>query len=185
MRSSTASTVPAPVNVPEDLFESVIADRLPASMPSRVSLFVFALGAGRMFELLLARAAQPHGLDGGQVSVLFALWCADPPYRRSPKQLRRLIRQSPAGVSHTVRRLHDQGLVRRISDRNDGRAHHVQLTAKGIRAVAACMSDVVEDLDGIFGSTPSRQMQKYVKVQREITEIVARSPLTAPTSPRP
>jgi len=60
----------------------------------------------------------------------------------------------------------------------------VQLTAKGTRAVAACMSDIVEDLDSIFGSTSQRQMQKYVEVQREITEIVARSPLTAPTSSR-
>ena len=186
MRNSTASTVPAPVNVPEDLFESVIADRLPASMPSRVSLFVFALGAGRMFELLLAAVRHNRTVStADRYRCCSRCGAADPPYRRSPKQLRRLIRQSPAGVSHTVRRLHDQGLVRRISDRNDGRAHHVQLTAKGIRAVAVCMSDVVEDLDGIFGSTPSRQMQKYVEVQREITEIMARSPLTAPTSPRP
>jgi DNA-binding MarR family transcriptional regulator len=185
LRSTTASTVPTPVNIPEHVFESVIADRLPASVPSRVSLFVYALGAGRMFERLLANAAQPHGLDGGQVSVLFALWCADPPYRRSPTQLRRLVRQSPAGVSHTIRRLHEQGLVRRMSDRNDGRANHVQLTAKGVRAVGACMNDIVEDLDEIFGATSPRQMQKYVEVQREITEIAARSPLTAVTSPRP
>jgi hypothetical protein len=46
------------------------------------------------------------------------------------------------------------------------------------------MSDIVEDLDEIFGATSPRQMQKYVEVQREITEIAARSPLTTVTSPR-
>jgi DNA-binding MarR family transcriptional regulator len=74
--------------------------------------------------------------------------------------------------------------VRRIGDRNDGRANHVQLTAKGIRAVAACMTDLSEGLDEIFGDTSRREMQKYVGVQREITDTVTRSPLTAAVAPR-
>ena len=87
----TAATFPAPLHVAEDLFESVIADRLPGSTPSRISLFVYALGAGRfgIGQPGLRRADETsRNLSAAPLGE-----GADDPIRLSPGQVHRTGRQ--------------------------------------------------------------------------------------------
>src|SRR4051794_16238698 len=72
----------------------------------------------------------------------------------SPTRLQVLVIQSPGGLTKTLRRLEDAGLVRRRTDPDDRRSLLVELTAKGRRAsdraqaaVDAHYADVLAGLD--------------------------------------
>ena len=73
----------------------------------------------------------------------------------NPSVLKTLVIQSPGGLTKTLRRLEDEGLVRRVPDAADRRALLVELTAKGmhaaVRAVEAVdtyYDELLADLDG-------------------------------------
>jgi len=134
----------------QEAYEQIIADRLPDADPSAWALFTFVLGAGRRAEAFLANVVREYDLDGSQLSVLLVLWFTGPTHRVSPTNLSKRIAQSPSGMTHTVKRLTAAGLVKRVGLETDGRAKHVELTAKGEDVVSRCARDLSKALEELF-----------------------------------
>jgi DNA-binding MarR family transcriptional regulator len=163
--------------------EATTRQRLPRVNPSLVEIFLYSSGITKVLEKVLAQTVRPYGIDGTQLTMLFVLWCAEPPYQRSPTELHRLLVLSPAGTSHTIRRLTESGLVSREADESDGRLKGVRLTDTGLETVQACMQDLGSHLAAIFAEVPADRLASFASEQREITAVLSRSPLGRPIDP--
>jgi DNA-binding MarR family transcriptional regulator len=155
-------------------YEAIVADRLPGADVAAWSLFTFALGAGRRAETFLADVVRRHDLDGAQLSVLLVLWMNGPPHRLSPTKLSRRIAQSPSGMTHTVKRLTNAGLVSRVGLETDGRAKHVELTEEGERLVARCGADLAKAVEEIFPRS-HLPVEELAAAQRQIVEVLTQA----------
>src|SRR5690606_3549647 len=76
-----------------------------------------------------------YELESSEFDVLSALRRAGSPYRLSPGQLVQETLVTSGTMTHRVDRLVAKNLVDRTPDPDDRRGVHVQLTAKGRRAV--------------------------------------------------
>ncbi len=150
-----------------------------------LTLFIYVEGAGRHADALLNRVVQEWELDSAQLSVLFALWGTAPPHRQSPTVLHRQLIQSPSGVTHTLRRLTDAGLTRRIRDPHDGRSWHVELTPAGVEVTRSAIDQLMSDLADVFHGLTKAQLDRLAEAQRTIIELLAASDLAYPASSRP
>ncbi len=149
-----------------------------------LSLFIYVEGAGRHADALVNRVVQQWELDSAQLSVLFALWGAPPPHRQSPTVLHRQLIQSPSGVSHTLRRLTNAGLTRRIRDPKDARSWHVELTPAGVEVARSAIDDLMSNLAEVFQGLTKTQLERLADAQRTIIELLAASELAYPASSR-
>jgi len=91
------------------------------------------------------------GMTASEVSVLGMLSRSGTAL--NPTRLQVLVIQSPGGLTKTLRRLEDAGLVRRRPDAADRRALLVELTAAGrrasTRAAARVRGHYAQVLDGL------------------------------------
>lgn len=82
-----------------------------------------------------------HGLRYPAYAVLATLRAAGPPYRLSPSDLRATMLFTSGGISNLLRRVEQQGYVRRSSDPADKRSVRVELTGKGRDLADRAMAD--------------------------------------------
>ncbi len=150
-----------------------------------LTLFIYVEGAGRHADALLNRVVQEWELDSAQMSVLFALWGTAPLHRQSPTVLHRQLIQSPSGVTHTLRRLTNAGLTRRIRDPQDARSWHVELTPAGVEVTRSAIDQLMSDLADVFHGLTKAQLDRLAEAQRTIIELLAASDLAYPASSRP
>lgn len=122
---STPRTTP-----PFDLHDAVRAT-LPDANQDVALLHLALLHIGRLVESSIVSVITPEGLDMSEHSVLTALVFAGPPHTMSPTQLSQVILQTTSGMSKTLRRIEQLGLIERVDDPDDGRARLVVLTEKG------------------------------------------------------
>lgn len=71
------------------------------------------------------------GLSRASWDVLASLRRTGPPHRLSPTQLYVALMRTSGAMTHRLRRLEHQGLIRRVSDPDDARALLVELTRSG------------------------------------------------------
>jgi len=90
------------------------------------------------------RALARHGLKYPAYAVLATLRVAGSPYRMSPGELLETLLLSSGGLSNLLRRMEEDGLVRRMADERDGRGVIVELTEAGLRIADAAMVDHAE-----------------------------------------
>jgi DNA-binding MarR family transcriptional regulator len=79
--------------------------------------------------------------------VLGALLMLGPPHRLTPTFLGRYVLQTSGGMTKTLRRLQDDGLVERVPDEHDRRVSYVQLTEKGRALTTRTLSALVQEWD--------------------------------------
>jgi DNA-binding MarR family transcriptional regulator len=89
-----------------------------------------ALQFGRWQDEIFGR----HGLNRGEVGVLYALRGVGQPAQLSPTQLSRSLMISTAGITSRLDRLERRQLVTRVTDPNDRRGILIELTEEGSRA---------------------------------------------------
>jgi DNA-binding MarR family transcriptional regulator len=94
----------------------------------------------------LERAAGPS-LSGAGFSVLNHL--ARLPGDWAPARLARAFQVTKGAMTHTLQRLEEAGLVKIVSDPADGRAKHVTITAKGLKARDAALKRLTPALSGL------------------------------------
>lgn len=82
---------------------------------------------------------QPLGIKYQAYAVLATLRVAGRPYRLSPSRLQSTLLFTSGGLSNLLRRLENDGLIRRSIDPIDRRGVSVQLTAKGLRLADEAM----------------------------------------------
>ena len=113
--------------------------------PTVALLMYWSARLGRVNDHLLTRLTAEYDLDPSESAVLSVLLLIGPPHRESPTSLRHRLVQTSGGMTSTLRRLVEKGLVEREPDPADGRGLLVVLTEKG-RQLA------VESADGLVRS---------------------------------
>lgn len=73
-------------------------------------------------------------------AILATIRVSGPPYRMTPSELLSAIVISSGGLSNLLRKLEQDGMVRRSADERDGRGVLVQLTEEGIALAEVAMT---------------------------------------------
>jgi len=97
------------------------------------------LRLGEIVLRTLNAALQPFGLKYQEYAVLATLRVAGAPYELSPSQLKATMLFTSGGLSNLLKRLEQEGLIKRFDHPKDGRGVLVRLTAKGRRLADASM----------------------------------------------
>jgi len=103
--------------------------------PQALGIFGRLEALARFQASLQRRALAPYRLNYAEFTTIGMLRTSPPAFRRSPTELRRLVGQSSAGMTRILAKLEDEGWVRRVAGRGDGRRRDVILSARG-RALA-------------------------------------------------
>lgn len=118
-----------------------------------------------------------HGLDSGEVDVLFSLLRSGPPYRLRPTELFRSLMISSGGLTDRLNRLIKAGLIRRAAAEGDGRSLPVELTEEGIRrAREAFREDMAIEATMLEGLTEEEQTQLAGLLRKLALTITATRP---------
>jgi DNA-binding MarR family transcriptional regulator len=101
-------------------------DTAPVAVIARLGRAAAYVSAG------LDERLEEFGLSRAGWDVLASLRRAQPPHRLSPTQLYTGLMRSSGAMTHRLRRLEHQGLIRRVPDPDDARGKLVELTRQGI-----------------------------------------------------
>lgn len=88
----------------------------------------------RLNEIILDRmneTTQKFGVKYSTYAIIATLRASGPPYRMTPKSLQATLLITSGGLSNLLRRIEEQGYVRRSIDPQDGRGVIVELTPAG------------------------------------------------------
>ncbi len=97
--------------------------------------------------------ATPEGLSGAGFGVLSHL--ARLPGAWSPARLARAFQVTKGAMTNTLQRLEAEGLVRIVADPADGRAKHVTLTKKGLKARDAVVAALAPAMQSLASGLPA------------------------------
>ena len=157
--------------------------------PDSFELLTLLARLGKLNDLvigdLLETLPHPevHGYGQVECIVLTSLYMAGPPYQLSPGELCRLSLQSPSGMTKTLARLQEAGLVRRGQDAADRRSLPVALTPKGRKVAEGNVaqsirrySAIVADLSGPALASLNQSLRGVLALlEREVQAIQARA----------
>jgi DNA-binding MarR family transcriptional regulator len=87
---------------------------------------------GLLIERFQQEVVAPFEISAGDYGVLAALRRAGRPYALKPSDLYVRLHRSSGGMTKTLKKLEEQGLVERAPDPNDGRGSLVSLTPAGL-----------------------------------------------------
>lgn len=131
---------------------------------SMTSPFRFGYRLNRIMDLLNARANQklrPHGLGIPGARVLLWLLAED---NRRAGDLAAACSIDPSALSHILRRLAANNLIRRKRQSNDNRSVVVALTPAG-RCLAESLAPDFRTLDGVL-------VQDFSPAERDLMEVL-------------
>jgi len=157
---------------------------LPAVNAATVTLFsrlsLLARQVDRFHSAVLRRFKITHA----EYVVLVTLRVVGPPYRLSPTQLGRTLRQTSAGITNTVDRLERARLVARAATPHDRRSLLVALTAAGVRLAERLFSaEMVAQQAALAGMRPAER-RRTVAVLRQLNRVFDAAPDSAAPPPR-
>jgi DNA-binding MarR family transcriptional regulator len=101
--------------------------------------------AGHLLDAAIEDKLAAHGLSRWSWDVLTALRRTGRPYRLTPTSLYRELMRTSGAISNRLKRLEDQGLVRRVADPADGRGVLVELTPAGKRLVDKVIAEHLDN----------------------------------------
>ncbi len=109
-----------------------------------------------------------HGLNRGEVGVLYALRGIGPPHRLSPTQLSRILMLSSAGTTSRIDRLERRGLVTRRPDPDDRRGILVELTELGAELADAVVAVGAEASARMLSGLTTAELQALGHLLRKL-----------------
>jgi DNA-binding MarR family transcriptional regulator len=122
----------------------------------------------RLNSVALEEHAAEYGSTSSESAVLGALLLGGPVL--NPSHLTRLVVQSPGGLTNTLRRLEDAGLVRRRPDPGDRRALLVVLTDKGRRAAERANAELGSYYDELLVDLSARERSELTALLRKVLD---------------
>ena len=167
----------------EEVRQSPIDDKIRGSLAPYVAerhrhtidVLVLTLLAGRKIEAWLSETVAVRQLDTSSFSALAALWLAGPPHRMSAGELAQRIVQTSGGVTKTMQRLVDRGLVLRVADPDDGRRSLLELTPEGLTLARETLVLALDAFDSEIGDLDEAGREGVaVAVQRLVAELSER-----------
>jgi DNA-binding MarR family transcriptional regulator len=109
-----------------------------------------------------------YGRTSSESAVLGALLLGGPVL--NPSDLTTLVIQSPGGLTKTLRRLENSGLVRRRPDPGDRRALLVVLTPKGRRAAEHALSELNSYYDELLDDLSTQERVDLSSLLRKVLD---------------
>ncbi|WP_102224156.1 MarR family winged helix-turn-helix transcriptional regulator [Acidimangrovimonas sediminis] len=94
---------------------------------------------GEMVFERMNETTTKFGLKYTTYAIIATLRVSGPPYRLSPKALQATLLITSGGLSNLLARTEKQGLIRRMTDPEDGRGVVVELTEEGLRTATEVM----------------------------------------------
>ena len=110
----------------------------------------------------------PFELSVGDYMVLGALRRAGPPYELTPSQLYGRLARSSGGMTKILKRLEEQGLVRRAPDPEDGRGSRVALTAAGLKLQERVFDAFLAASQDLLAPVPAAQRKEIDRALRAL-----------------
>ena len=166
---------PDPIEL-HDLDASLRAGRIPdswqsltgAADPSILLIMMWAGRLGRRVEAFYQHILRPHGLQYCDYAVLWMLRFSGP---LSPKKLNTFLAITAGGLTKSIDRLEQRGLVRRTADPDDGRGTLVVLTRKGERGFAGVFGDDLQAHQEIFRGLGRSDRKRIASALRELLDV--------------
>lgn len=151
-------------------------DLAPLSVFSRLSRIAKHLDRAR------AHAFERSGLSSWEFDVLAVLRRGGEPYRQSPKTLVQQTMVSSGTMTNRIDRMAARGLVRRLTDPNDGRGVLVEMTQQGQTLVDAAMTRLSDAEERLLAGLPRSERDRLAALLRRLAKSVDRfeSPTTEP-----
>jgi len=123
-----------------------------------------ALQFGRWQDEVFGR----HGLNRGEVGVLYALRGIGAPPQLSPTQLSRVLMLSSAGITSRLDRLERRHLVARLTDPNDRRGILVELTEQGSKAADEAVTAGAEATGRMLSGLTREELKTLGRLLRKL-----------------
>ena len=151
-------------------------DLAPLTIFSRLSRI------GKHLDRARSHAFERSGLAAWEFDVLAVLRRGGAPFRQSPKVLVRQTMVSSGTMTNRIDRMVDRGLVRRLTDPNDGRGVLVEMTPHGQTLVDAAMTRLSDAEERLLGSMPRSERDRLAVLLRRLALSVDRfeQPVTEP-----
>jgi DNA-binding MarR family transcriptional regulator len=124
-----------------------------------------------LIESFQQAVLSPFELSSGGYGVLAALRRAGPPYQLSPSALYNRLQRSSGGMTKTLKRLEDQGLVVRSPDPEDGRGSLVSLTATGTDTQERVFNAFLSATQSLLDPMPETGLKETDQVLRDLLDI--------------
>ena len=121
--------------------------------------------AFRMVNRASGRALQPFGLSPEQAHILLVLWNEGP---MKVGELQRVLALGSATLTGALDRMEKANLVRRVSDKADGRAFRVEPVSFDPRKRAAIEKTLIEMEDACFGALSAREQKELMRLLTKI-----------------
>lgn len=121
-----------------------------------------------------AQAFERSGLAAWEFDVLAVLRRGGAPFMQSPKILVQQTMVSSGTMTNRIDRMEDRGLVRRLTDPNDGRGVLVEMTEQGQTLVDAAMTRLSDYEEQLLGSMPHSERERLATLLRKLALSVDR-----------
>ena len=121
-----------------------------------------------------AQAFERSGLAAWEFDVLAVLRRGGPPFRQSPKVLVQQTMVSSGTMTNRIDRMEERGLVRRLTDPNDGRGVLVEMTEQGQTLVDAAMTRLSDAEEQLLGGMPRAERERLAALLRKLALSVDR-----------
>jgi DNA-binding MarR family transcriptional regulator len=112
----------------------------------------------------------PFELSIGDYSVLAVLRRAGRPYALSPSELYGRLQRSSGGMTKILKRLEDQGFIRRSPDPDDGRGSRVHLTKAGLELQERVFQAFLSASQDLFAGVPAARRRDLDRALRALVE---------------
>jgi MarR family transcriptional regulator, 2-MHQ and catechol-resistance regulon repressor len=147
------------------------APRRPASQERALRLFVVLERAAVAVERRVKAHADLHGLTWTEFEILEAL------FHKGPLLLgdvQKKILLTSGGVTYTVDRLAEKGLVVRKECETDRRARYAALTPKGTALITAIFSPMADHIEALMSVLDAREQEQATDMLRRVGLAAAR-----------
>ena len=119
-------------------------------------------------------AFERSGLASWEFDVLAVLRRSGAPFRQSPKVLVQQTMVSSGTMTNRIDRMEKRGLVRRLTDPNDGRGVLVEMTHQGQVLVDAAMTRLSDAEEQLLGGVPRAERERLATLLRKLALSVDR-----------
>lgn len=109
-----------------------------------------------------------HGLTRTRWDILASLRRSGPPYRLSPTALYRGLMRSSGGLTHQLKVLERDGLIRRVADPGDQRGLLVALTPRGRSLTERVAAEHVQNESRLLSALSERQQEQLAGLLRRL-----------------
>lgn len=126
---------------------------------------------GVLIERFQQEVVAPFELSPGDYGVLAALRRAGRPYALKPSALYGRLQRSSGGMTKTLKKLEEQGLVERSPDPSDGRGSLVSLTRAGLEAQEEIFQAFLLASQSLLEPLSDRRLRGSDRALRDLLEI--------------